>query len=123
MRKARCFPNRERIESDDLLRKLMELLFVYRGMIRVTILKNIALVTYALIILFHGARGGNGWLSKAALARFKIKPGHRIPFAISDSEIITLIPELFNLVSNVPSNAKASKRSFPKKIDNFPQRE
>jgi len=47
----------------------MELLFVYRGMIRVTILKNIALVTYALIILFHGARGGNGWLSKAALAR------------------------------------------------------
>jgi hypothetical protein len=69
VRKARCFPNRERLESDDLLRKLMELLFVYRGMIRVTILKNIALVTYALIILFHGARGGNGWLSKAALAR------------------------------------------------------
>jgi hypothetical protein len=47
----------------------MELLFVYRGMIRVTILKNIALVTYALVTLFHGARGGNGWLSKAALAR------------------------------------------------------
>ena len=47
----------------------MELLFVYRGMIRVTILKNIALVTYGLIILFQGARGGNGWLSKAALAR------------------------------------------------------
>ena len=69
MRKARCSPNRERIESDDLLRKLMELLFVYRGMIRVTILKNIALVTYALITLFQGARGGNGWLSKAALAR------------------------------------------------------
>ena len=42
----------------------MALLFVYRGVIRVTILKNIALVT-----LFHGARGGNGWLSKAALAR------------------------------------------------------
>jgi Transposase DDE domain len=61
--------NRERIESDDLLGKLMELLFVYRGMIRVTILKNIALVTYALVTLFHGARGGNGWLSKAALAR------------------------------------------------------
>ncbi len=69
MRKARCSPNRERIESDDLLRKLMELLFVYRGMIRVTILKNMALVTYALITLFQGARGGNGWLSKAALAR------------------------------------------------------
>jgi hypothetical protein len=47
----------------------MELLFVYRGMIRVTILKNIALLTYALVTLFHGARGGNGWLSKAALAR------------------------------------------------------
>jgi len=61
--------NAERIEYDDLLRKLMGLLFAYRGMIRVTILKNIALVTYALVTLFHGARGGNGWLSKAALAR------------------------------------------------------
>ena len=61
--------NRERIESDELLRKLMELLWVYRGMIRLTILKNIALVTHALITLYHGARGGNGWLSKAALAR------------------------------------------------------
>ncbi len=47
----------------------MGLLLAYRGLIRVTILKNIALVTYALITLFHGARGGNGWLSKAALAR------------------------------------------------------
>jgi hypothetical protein len=62
-------PNQEQIEYDDLLRKLLELLFVYRGIIRVTILKNIALVTYALITLFQGARGGNGWLSKAALAR------------------------------------------------------
>ena len=61
--------NRERIEWDDLLRKLMELLYAYRGMIRVTILKNIALLTYALVTLYHGARGGNGWLSKAALAR------------------------------------------------------
>jgi len=69
VRKARGSPNRERIEWDDLLRKLMELLFAYRGMIRVTILKNIALVTYALVTLYHGARGGNGWLSKAALAR------------------------------------------------------
>lgn len=69
MKKPPPSHNRERIESDDLLRKLMELLFVYRGMIRVTILKNIALVTYALITLFHGARGGNGWLSKSALAR------------------------------------------------------
>ncbi len=47
----------------------MELLLAYRGIIRVTILKNIALVTYALVTLYHGARGGNGWLSKAALAR------------------------------------------------------
>jgi len=69
VRKVRSSRNRERIESDDLPGKLMELLFVYRGMIRVTILKNIALVTYALITLFRGARGGNGWLSKAALAR------------------------------------------------------
>jgi hypothetical protein len=61
--------NAERIEYDGLLRNLLALLFLYRGVIRVTILKNIALVTYALITLFHGARGGNGWLSKAALAR------------------------------------------------------
>ena len=69
MKKRSCSRNQERIESDDLLRKLMELLLAYRGMIRVTILKNIALVTYALVTLYHGARGGNGWLSKAALAR------------------------------------------------------
>jgi len=62
-------PNRERIEQDALLRKLMDLLFLYRGMIRVTILKNIALITHALLTLFSGARGGNGWLSKAAVAR------------------------------------------------------
>ncbi len=69
MKKKFSCQNRERIESDDLLLKLMELLLAYRGMIRVTILKNIALVTYALVTLYHGARGGNGWLSKAALAR------------------------------------------------------
>src|SRR5665647_316327 len=62
-------PNAERIEYDALLRKLLELLLAYRGMIRVTILKNVALVTYGLLTLFSGARGGNGWLSKAALAR------------------------------------------------------
>jgi hypothetical protein len=61
--------NQERILYDDLLRRLMGLLFLYQGVIRVTILKNIALLTYALLTLFHGARGGNGWLSKAALAR------------------------------------------------------
>ena len=69
MKRSPCSRNQERIESDDLLRKLMGLLFVYRGMIRVTILKNSALVTYALLTLFSGARGGNGWLSKAALVR------------------------------------------------------
>jgi Transposase DDE domain len=69
VKRPSCSGNRERIESDDLLRKLMGLVFVYRGMIRVTILKNIALVTYALLTLYSGARGGNGWLSKAALAR------------------------------------------------------
>ncbi len=69
MKKRPSSRNRERIESDDLLRKLLELLYAYRGMIRVTILKNIALVTYALVTLYHGARGGNGWLSKAALSR------------------------------------------------------
>ena len=68
-KKPHLHPNAERIEYDELLRKLLELLLVYRGMIRVTILKNIALVTYALVTLYHGARGGNGWLSKAALAR------------------------------------------------------
>jgi hypothetical protein len=61
--------NQERILYDDLLRRLMGLLFLYQGMIRVTLLKNIALLTHALLTLFHGARGGNGWLSKAALAR------------------------------------------------------
>jgi hypothetical protein len=70
----------ERIDYDDLLRKLMDLAFVYRGRIRVTILKNIALVTYAPLTLFYGARGGNGWLSQAALARclpLKIGPKER----------------------------------------------
>lgn len=62
-------PNLERIVYDDLLRKLGGLLFLYRGIIRITILKNIALVTHALLTLFSGARGSNGWLSKAALAR------------------------------------------------------
>lgn len=61
--------NRERIVSDELLQKLCSLLFTYQGIIRISILKNIALVTYALLNLFSGARGSNGWLSKAALAR------------------------------------------------------
>jgi len=69
MKSRKVPPNQERIIYDDLLRRLMDLLFLYHGMIRVTLLKNIALLTYALLTLFHGARGGNGWLSKAALAR------------------------------------------------------
>jgi hypothetical protein len=61
--------NRERIAHDQLLEKLCALLFTYHGIIRISILKNIALVTYALLNLFSGARGSNGWLSKAALSR------------------------------------------------------
>ena len=68
-KKARHPPNQERILDDDLLRKLLQLLWLYRGMIRITLLRNIALVTHALLTLFHGARGANGWLSQAALAR------------------------------------------------------
>jgi hypothetical protein len=47
----------------------LDLLFRYRGLVRITILKNIALLTHALLTLFQGARGGNGWLSQAAVAR------------------------------------------------------
>jgi hypothetical protein len=61
--------NKERIDSDELFLKLMEIVSLYGGMIRLSVLKNIALVTYGLLTLFGGARGGNGWLSKAALAR------------------------------------------------------
>lgn len=61
--------NRERLAQDDLLRQLFALLFRYRGLVRITILKNIALLTHALLTLFQGARGGNGWLSQAAVAR------------------------------------------------------
>jgi hypothetical protein len=61
--------NREHLTEDDLLRKLLDLLFRYRGLVRITILKNIALLTHSLLTLFQGARGGNGWLSQAAVAR------------------------------------------------------
>ncbi|OGW14742.1 MAG: hypothetical protein A2035_08660 [Nitrospirae bacterium GWA2_42_11] len=61
-------PNLERIAYDELLEEILKLLLLYRGIVRVTILKNIAIVTHALLTLFKGARGGNGWLSKAALA-------------------------------------------------------
>lgn len=67
--KASLALNLERINYDDLLCKLLELLFLYRGIVRVTILKNIALLGHALLTLFYGARGANGWLSQAALAR------------------------------------------------------
>lgn len=69
MKAPKAPANREQILYDALLRRLMELLSLYHGVIRVTILRNIALLTYALLTLFHGARGGNGWLSQAALAR------------------------------------------------------
>lgn len=61
--------NREHLTEDDLLGKLLNLLFRYRGLVRITILKNIALLTRSLLTLFQGARGGNGWLSQAAVAR------------------------------------------------------
>src|SRR5512134_2606707 len=61
--------NRQRIIEDELLGKLLALLFRYQGVVRVTILRNIALVTHALVTVFGGARGSNGWLSKAAVAR------------------------------------------------------
>ena len=61
--------NRERLAEDDLLRRLLDLLVRYRGLVRITILRNIALLTHALVTLFQGARGGNGWLSQAAIAR------------------------------------------------------
>ena len=67
--KAKPAPNQEQILYDDLLRKLLDLLSLYRGMLRITLLRNIALLTYGLLTLFHGARGANGWLSQAALAR------------------------------------------------------
>ena len=69
MKSPKAAANQERILYDDLLRRLMDLLFLYPGTIRVTLLKNIGLLTYGLLTLFHGARGGNGWLSQAALAR------------------------------------------------------
>jgi hypothetical protein len=64
-----CSRNKERINESELFGKLMELVSLYGGVIRATILKNTALLTYSLLTLFSGARGGNGWLSKAALAR------------------------------------------------------
>jgi hypothetical protein len=61
--------NREEWRDDPLLPALMGVLSVYQGLVRRTILKNIALMTRALLTLFSGARSGNGMLSKAALAR------------------------------------------------------
>ena len=69
MKAPKAPANQEQIVYDALLRRLMGLLYLYHGVIRVTLLRNIALLTYALLTLFHGARGGNGWLSQAALAR------------------------------------------------------
>ncbi|HXZ35602.1 MAG TPA: transposase [Thermodesulfobacteriota bacterium] len=69
MKAPKAPANQEQIVYDALLRRLMGLLYLYHGVIRITLLRNIALLTYALLTLFHGARGGNGWLSQAALAR------------------------------------------------------
>ena len=66
--KAKPAPHREQILYDDRVRKLMDLLFLSQGRIRITILKNIVFLTHALLTLFHGARGANGWLSPAAPA-------------------------------------------------------
>jgi len=68
-KKVRSAPNQERILDDGLLQKILLLLGLYRGEIRITLLRNIALLTHALLTLFQGARGSNGWLSQAALAR------------------------------------------------------
>jgi hypothetical protein len=67
--KRRRGSNRQRLIQDELLGKLLGLLLRYRGVVRVTILRNIALVSHALVTVFGGARGSNGWLSKAAVAR------------------------------------------------------
>ena len=68
-KKVRSAANQERILDDSLLQKILLLLGLYRGEIRITLLRNIALLTHALLTLFQGARGSNGWLSQAALAR------------------------------------------------------
>jgi len=68
-KKAKPALNQERILEDDLPRKILLLLSLYRGKIRLTLLRNIALLTHALLTLFQGARGGQGFLSQAALAR------------------------------------------------------
>ncbi len=60
---------RQRIIHDELLDGLFALLWRYRGMVRASLLRNIALVTHALVTVFGGGRGTNGWLSKAAVAR------------------------------------------------------
>jgi len=61
--------NHEQLAEAPSFSALMDLLSAYRGIVRKTMLKNIALVTEALLTLFSGARSGNGFLSKAALAR------------------------------------------------------
>lgn len=67
--KLRRVSTRQRIIHDELLERLFALLWRYRGMVRASLLRNIALVTHALVTVFGGARGSNGWLSKAAVAR------------------------------------------------------
>jgi len=61
--------NREQWSDDAVLTVLMGVVSAYQGIVRKSILKNVALITRALLTLFSGARSGNGGLSKAALAR------------------------------------------------------
>jgi len=68
-KKPQSAPHQERILSDGLLGTIFHLLVLYRGKIRITLIRNLALLTHALLTLFQGARGGNGFLSQAALAR------------------------------------------------------
>ena len=61
--------NREKWRDDVTLPALMGVLLSYQGLVRKSVLKNIALMTRALLTLFSGGRSGNGMLSKAAIGR------------------------------------------------------
>jgi len=56
-KKPQSAPHQERILSDGLLGTIFHLLVLYRGKIRITLIRNLALLTHALLTLFQGARG------------------------------------------------------------------